>query len=319
MKKIASLMLIFLFCSVSSLVADSQNTKGQKSIDKFLKRFDTNKSKKITTEEFTKAWQKRWNKLDANKDGVVTEQELQDNLYSLPKRFQKSNPLFKRYDKNHDGKITQNEGPRGRFRKRKFKKFFSRYDKNHDGAITLEEAYRARSKWVVKFKTKLYKRFFKRLDKNHSQYLESNEMKKKQELFSLADQNKDGKISLEEFKTIGAKKFLQKVDLNKDGQVTKLEFQTVLEKRFKILDANSDGTITYKELKDYLKNRKNSRRAKKTGEKKTVENTDNSSTNQDEKVESNDDDATEENEVQDDSQSEAEDNDEDLEDALGEL
>ena len=244
-----SFILILMLLLIFNLSAEE---KKQSSLDKFFKRYDKNSNREITKEEFDKKCQARWNALDANKDGSVDEKELEDNVFKLPRKLQLRNPLFKVYDKNKDGKITESEGPRRRFRKRRFQKYFQKYDNNNDGVITPEEAYSSKSKWVVKLKARIYKLFFKRIDKDKSGYHEANEIKNK-ELFKLLDKNGDNKVSVEEFKCVHVKKYLLKFDENGDKKISKEEFNSLHQEKFKELDIDKSNSLNRKEIIDALK------------------------------------------------------------------
>jgi Ca2+-binding EF-hand superfamily protein len=71
------------------------------------------------------------------------------------------------------------------------------------------------------------------------------------DLFLQADQNSDGKLSLEEVNRLGLPRLFDRFDLNADGQVTLEEAREVDpsfdEKAFKERDLNHDGKVTYSE------------------------------------------------------------------------
>ena len=73
--------------------------------------------------------------------------------------------------------------------------------------------------------------------------------------FEEMDQNKDGKLTLEEhrnFHESKSKQWFQDMDLNKDGAVTQEEIKSAHERRgpkkFEDLDANRDGQINKEEF-----------------------------------------------------------------------
>jgi Ca2+-binding protein (EF-Hand superfamily) len=172
-------------------------------------------------------------KLDANKDGVVTADEVQGDAKGLFER------ALRRGDKDGDKKLTKEEfaaaqkesdAPRqplaqgggpgrpggGQFNPREI---FARLDTNKDGKISKDEA-------QGPFK----------------------------ENFDRFDANKDGFIGEDEIGRLGGggqfnpREIFARQDANKDGKVSKDEAQGFLKEGFDRLDANSDGAISEEEL-----------------------------------------------------------------------
>jgi len=133
---------------------------------------------------------------------------------------------FARMDVNKDGKIgpTEFKGP---------KKAFGWVDTDHDGYITRPEATRAYLTIVGEMA-----------------------IAQRVKAFKSMDENKDGKISLSEYR--GPTRAFARVDVNHDGVITAEEaknaFQAsvgrfVIATRFRTLDANHDGMISAAEFK----------------------------------------------------------------------
>lgn len=99
---------------------------------------------------------------------------------------------------------------------------------------------------------------FKKIDKNNNDKVSKKEyLGAVKNTFNNIDKNKDGFLTKDELNAMGridAEKFLKEEDINKDGKIFKEEFIKAAEKRFKLLDKNSDGLIDKKEwndVKDY--------------------------------------------------------------------
>jgi len=133
---------------------------------------------------------------------------------------------FTAMDVNKDGKIgpTEFKGP---------KRAFAWVDTDHDGYITRPEATRAYLTIVGRMAITQRVNAFKNMD-----------------------ENKDGKVSLSEYR--GPTRAFARIDVNHDGVITAEEarnaFQAsvdrfVIATRFKALDANHDGKISAAEFK----------------------------------------------------------------------
>lgn len=115
--------------------------------------------------------------------------------------------------------------------------------------------------------------FLKRFDKSQDGTLSKDELPPRlAEAFDRIDGNKDGKLDKQEVgallavlrKQLGqplapdpaqvdqvVRKFLERVDANKDGKVSKDEAVGPLAQRFAELDANKDGLLDQKELRQF--------------------------------------------------------------------
>jgi len=134
--------------------------------------------------------------------------------------------LFAAMDVNKDGKIdaTEYKGP---------KKAFAWVDTDHDGYITRPEGMRAYLTIVGRMAIEQRKDAFKNMD-----------------------ENKDGKVSLAEYR--GPTRAFARIDVNHDGVITpdesKHAFQAsvdrfVIAMRFRALDTNHDGKLSAAEFK----------------------------------------------------------------------
>src|SRR5215813_10743887 len=93
-------------------------------------------------------------------------------------------------------------------------RFMQALDPDNDGTVSLDEAKKAAST------------LFDRLDRNHNRVLNKREL--------------GGRVTPQEFAV---------ADPDKDGTLTKDEYLTVVEKRFKAADPDNDGKLDEKELR----------------------------------------------------------------------
>jgi Ca2+-binding EF-hand superfamily protein len=163
-------------------------------------------------------------RLDANRDGFITKDEL--NALEA-QRAQKMEQRAERFDPS---------------------KMFDRLDLNHDGKITVAEAQAAHSQHAqakggepVKAQATGFSG-----------------------LFARADANKDGVVTRDEFNAMGqqikarmekasvargsmATRMFDRADANHDGRVSLQEMQNVALTQFDRIDTNHDGTISPQE------------------------------------------------------------------------
>lgn len=120
-----------LAASVIGLRAQSQLAE----LDARFKAFDKNSDGVISGDEMNSAAYLKI--LDANKDGTLTREEAVQGVRktkALAGALSDAGAVFKRVDKNGDGKVTPDELPNTRW--------FNRLDADQDGSITADEAAR---------------------------------------------------------------------------------------------------------------------------------------------------------------------------------
>jgi len=161
---------------------------------------------------------KMFGHLDANKDGFVTDAEIQavqakhmeKREAKMEQRAEHFDPakMFARLDTNKDGKVTKAEADAVRASHAQAKgkaphgadHLFARVDTNKDGAITLAEM-----------------QAMPRPKFDPAAMHKGGGMRG--HLFSQADLNKDGKVTLAEAQTMALQHF-DRADANRDGKVT---------------------------------------------------------------------------------------------------
>lgn len=170
-----------------------------------LKRFDADRDRAVTVDEFLKRRVEAFTKRDRNGDGVLDAAELgQAPLgFRQQRQEQRMERLLVRVDGNGDGKVTRTEfdgdrpeeGRRGSRSQRVAERrqlLFSFYDRNGDGVIEKAEYEAGRAEEI--------------------------EFGKRRRLHAL-DRNGDGKVTLEEYTADARFRFLR-LDLDRDGRIT---------------------------------------------------------------------------------------------------
>ena len=164
---------------------------------------------------------------DANKDGVLTPDELPERMRGI----------FLRADKNKDGKLTPDEirqmaartgSPNGRptviAGAMNPDPVVNALDTNHDGTISAAEMSAASTSLLV-------------LDANHDGVIEAQEMRVRQQ--TPADR---------------VAHVLDEFDTNKDGKLSMEEVPDGMRSRFAASDKNSDGFLDSGELLEMFAN-----------------------------------------------------------------
>ena len=178
---------------------------------------DKNKDKKLSRDEFPSQFAQAFDRLDANHDGFVDEEEWN----AMRNRFagggggggmgggpRTGESLIKLMDGNADGKVSRDEFAR-------ILSLFDILDKDHNGELSQEEL----------------NGFFGAVRDAQTQATGGVEVNN---LFEKYDKNKDGKITAEE---IGNERIFKSLDLNKDGVVTREEADTAVKQIKKASDA----------------------------------------------------------------------------------
>ncbi|WP_455198309.1 EF-hand domain-containing protein [Kaarinaea lacus] len=135
-------------------------------------RIDADKNAAISEEEFStymnnrreQRHKERVDRMDSNKDGQVSKDEF------LAYSQQRAERRFARMDANNDGQLSENEMTMRKKHKHRFgKKIFSRIDANNDGIITRQESQEAWEKW------------FERMDENGDKVVTDDEVSQARE------------------------------------------------------------------------------------------------------------------------------------------
>lgn len=153
-----------------------------------------------------------YQQMDFNGDGKVSKDEFGANRAKI----------LASTDKNSDGKMTSEE----------YALLLSRSDINKDGVITKEE-------YLTYF---VGKDELSTEDAANLNYFVNNYP----EGFTMIDANKDGSISVTEFKAYRLAIF-NDLDKNKDSQLSKDEVQAGSAKRVKAFDKNKDNALNVEE------------------------------------------------------------------------
>ncbi|MEO5773497.1 MAG: calcium-binding protein [Sphingomicrobium sp.] len=173
-----------------------------------------------TRAEVTAKVQQHFARVDANHDGAITQDELQAVGKARPNRMgaaRNGGGFFERLDSNRDGQVTRGEFDAARAaraqqraggQERRGEGMFARLDTNRDGAITRAEFDAARQQ---------------RGERNGAgQHAGMHMAGFGAHMFTMADANKDGRVTLQEA-TATALQHFDTADANKDGQVTPQE------------------------------------------------------------------------------------------------
>ncbi len=98
-----------------------------------FERADTDASGDLSFEEFSAAFQNRIGGTDANKDGVMTVEEIADEI--MRRRAERmAKRIVDRFDSDGDGQLTTAEIESQQ------KKLFALLDRNDDGKVEMKEA-----------------------------------------------------------------------------------------------------------------------------------------------------------------------------------
>lgn len=213
-------------------------------VERILKSFkesDANGDGRVSREEW-KGRPELFDRLDGNKDGSVSKAEaLEKFRAAMGGKGRAGEALFRRNDRNGDGKITKEEWkipPEA----------FDRYDANRDGAITPDEMIAKGPREGTRGPGEDAAGFFAKADRNHDGRLTKEEFPNERK-FAEMDADGNGEVTpaeveevLERRKAESAYGFLEKYDLNGDGKVTRDEF-TGPAAEFEAKDRNHDGVI----------------------------------------------------------------------------
>ncbi len=198
-----------------------------------------------------------------------------------------SNALFERLDTDKDGKVTKDELPEDR--QRLFERLVRTADKNGDGQLTAEEfatGVQDRPRGEARSDEAGDRRpapgdggrpagflpgaftVLRALDSDNDGKLSKSEIEGATAALKKLDKNNDGELTREELQPPGGTggfagrlgggtapaamvERLRGMDKNNDGKFSKDELPPRLQERFDALDANQDGTVEISELRAF--------------------------------------------------------------------
>jgi len=130
---------------------------------KFHRFFDTNEDGVVAMGEFDGAAAERFARMDADKDGKLSQDEFR--AYVKQRRGQRQQRKMAKMDTNKDGNISRDEFIG--FKTMRAEKKFSRMDKDSNGVVTADEFKQCKSKHKGKKGKRFGGRMFNRLDANN--------------------------------------------------------------------------------------------------------------------------------------------------------
>lgn len=176
--------------------------------------------KQMTRPDTVQRAQQHFARLDANRDGFITQAEADAARVQLGERMAKrGGAMFDRLDSNRDGTITRAEvdaalaarpqkaGQQSAGRASRWDRLAARLDTNKDGAITRAEFDSRQSN---------------RAQRRAQHGAKAGKAGGAGHLFLSADADKDGRVSLAEATAAAAARF-DKADANRDGTLTREE------------------------------------------------------------------------------------------------
>lgn len=181
-----------------------------------LQRFDGDRDRAVTVDEFLKRRVVAFSRRDKNGDGTLDAQELAEAPLGFRQQRleRRKERLFVELDGNSDGKVSKIEFERerpesepgsrsGRTAERR-QLLFSFYDRNGDGVIETAEYEAGRAEEI--------------------------EFAKRRRLHAL-DRDGDGKVTLEEY-TADARFRFVRLDLDRDGRITAADLPPIERQRW---------------------------------------------------------------------------------------
>ncbi|NOX42734.1 MAG: hypothetical protein GXP19_03240 [Gammaproteobacteria bacterium] len=186
---------------------------------KFMAFFDSNSDKIVTMDELKDASKKRFTKMDADGDNIVSADEFK--IYVGKRRQERRQKGFQMADSDSDGQVSKEEYIN--HKKQKAERRFQQMDANSDGLVSREE-FSAVTPW----------RYDGRHDGRH---------------VGKSGVGKPGRHG-------GGARFFSRLDGNGDGYVTRDESVIAWSNWFKRIDANSDQVVIEEEVQQYRNNKR---------------------------------------------------------------
>lgn len=235
--------ILFALVSATVLAGPGHHGNGK---GKFMQYFDTNQDDIVTLDEFNAASTKRFDKMDANADGVIKKEEFRD--YVSGRKQARRDERFQSADSNQDGQLSLDEFLNRK--KQRAEQHFKTMDLNNDGVVTKEEfvsgkGHRDGAKNMHHDGGKMC---------DESKQGSHHDWKGHHEGMSDHHDGMQGHHGDKQGHH-GGNGFFAKIDSNADGEVTREESQTAWLGWFKRIDANNDGTVTAEEVRNYRRNK----------------------------------------------------------------
>lgn len=109
----------------------------------FMSFFDTNGDNVVTMDEFNEAAAKRFETMDADKNGVVSSEEFQS--FVSERRKERHEHRFQSMDTDKDGQVSRDEYIS--YKQQRAERRFQGMDTNNDGVVSKEEYEARKSRW----------------------------------------------------------------------------------------------------------------------------------------------------------------------------
>lgn len=138
---VSPLVLVGMVALSFSVAAGSEHHGEDKG--RFMSFFDTNGDDVVTLDEFNNAARSRFEKMDADNNGVISIEEFQ--IFISEKREQRREQYFEMMDSDKNGQISQDEYVS--FKQKRAERRFQGMDSNGDGLLSKEEFDAGKSRW----------------------------------------------------------------------------------------------------------------------------------------------------------------------------
>jgi hypothetical protein len=211
--QLTHLAALLCFAATPVLAGPGQGYAGK---GKFMNFFDSNDDGVVTMEEFKDSSAARFDKMDADHDNTVTQDEFSG--YVGQRREEHRQQRFESIDSNKDGQLSKDEY--SAYTQQKAERRFAGIDSNGDGLISSEE-YSVRQ-------------YGKHKDGHN-------------------DRHHGGDYGHHQGHKKGHG-FFNRLDTNNDGQLTKDESLAAWTNWFKRIDKNGDQVVTADEVQNYRSN-----------------------------------------------------------------